>query len=480
MRALYASNSRTCGIDGDGSVWCFGEDACGATEDPRRPSIVPGLERVEQLSLRDDVLCVVTQDGANARRATCIPCGRSGGDKPSATLAPDLAGARAVSADADRGCALFDGGRVACWGELQRGSRYESGPRRVDKPVLQAVGDLTGMVEIDATPTSVCARAEDGGVHCWGRNAEGELGAGSMPWLAEAASASVLAKGPFVDVAAANHTTCGLTAAGRVECFGAPLDADAAKVAGGIAAATALDSTGVQICATVGSAPPICFPQVPAPTDAIAKLEGVRAVARGDEHACAVMHNGTVRCAGDNKLGQLGRPGPASTRPLEVPGLRDVRTIASTESQTCALTASGALYCWGVDDRVRERVGKSSRRPAQVLADVTEIAAGERHFCALGARKELWCWGTDTHGQLGDSAELAYRFEPVVVKTPGEVAHIALGREHSCALLASGDVRCWGNNANGSLGDTVPRKFYDRPFRVPGLPTVSASSRAPR
>ncbi len=108
------------------------------------------------------------------------------------------------------------------------------------------------------------------------------------------------------------------------------------------------------------------------------------------------------------------------------------------------------------------------------------IAAGERHFCALGARKELWCWGTDTHGQLGDSAELAYRFEPVVVKTPGEVAHIALGREHSCALLASGDVRCWGNNANGALGDTVPRKFYDRPFRVPGVPTVSASSRAPR
>jgi hypothetical protein len=80
----------------------------------------------------------------------------------------------------------------------------------------------------------------------------------------------------------------------------------------------------------------------------ISGLSGVTSVVVGEMHTCALMGDGTVRCWGDNRYGQLG-DGTTDTRttPTTVPNLSHVAEIAAGRSHACARLESGAVYCWG-------------------------------------------------------------------------------------------------------------------------------------
>jgi prepilin-type N-terminal cleavage/methylation domain-containing protein len=91
-----------------------------------------------------------------------------------------------------------------------------------------------------------------------------------------------------------------------------------------------------------------------------------------------------------------------------------------------------------------------------------QISTGVSHTCALLADGTVRCWGNNTSGQLGDGTT-TLRSNPVRVLTSGteeaspvpltSVTAIAVGVLHTCALLADGTVRCWGNNTVGAIGD---------------------------
>jgi len=82
-------------------------------------------------------------------------------------------------------------------------------------------------------------------------------------------------------------------------------------------------------------------------------------------------------------------------------------------------------------------------------AEVTEIALGRDHSCAILKSDEVKCWGWNEFGQLGDGTTTR-RTTPVDVSNIATATDIALGQIHSCALLKDGKVKCWGS---GSLGD---------------------------
>jgi alpha-tubulin suppressor-like RCC1 family protein len=123
----------------------------------------------------------------------------------------------------------------------------------------------------------------------------------------------------------------------------------------------------------------------------------------------------------------------------------------------CALIGGG-LRCWG--DNVYGALGTGSTSatlvtPEQVAglgSGVAASAVGLSHACALMTTGNVKCWGLNLSGQVGDGTQTD-RFTPVdVVGLTGAVS-IALGSEHSCAVLADGSVRCWGENFAGELGD---------------------------
>ncbi len=83
---------------------------------------------------------------------------------------------------------------------------------------------------------------------------------------------------------------------------------------------------------------------------------------------------------------------------------------------------------------------------------VTAVSAGGVHTCALLDTGRVSCWGTNVKGALGDgTTEL--REHPTPVALSGAAVEIALGLSHSCARLADGTVQCWGGNGAGQLGD---------------------------
>ncbi len=107
-------------------------------------------------------------------------------------------------------------------------------------------------------------------------------------------------------------------------------------------------------------------------------------------------------------------------------------------------------------------------RVGEYALEVVQIAAGGLHTCAVTASGGVKCWGADNDGQLGDGGALQQLSPIDVVGLTAGVASIASGNSHTCALTSSGGVKCWGRNSSGQLGDnsTTTRRT---PVVVQGL-----------
>jgi alpha-tubulin suppressor-like RCC1 family protein len=84
---------------------------------------------------------------------------------------------------------------------------------------------------------------------------------------------------------------------------------------------------------------------------------------------------------------------------------------------------------------------------------VIAITAGETHTCALIESGQVKCWGWNYYGQLGDGT-MADRSTPAeVIGNSTEAAAIDSGHNYVCLLTSSGGVECWGENLRGQMGD---------------------------
>jgi len=206
-----------------------------------------------------------------------------------------------------------------------------------------------------------------------------------------------------------------------------------------------------------------------------------RHVAAGHQFACAV-YNKALRCWGFNDNGQLGDNSVISTAKgggttnieniSDVPVGEDVEAVAPADIFTCALLVNGRVRCWGDGmnrvlgygdtDTVGDGVGPSIISKGDVPVDpsrtVVQLSTGSQHACALLSDGNIRCWGYGTNGRLGYGNTIAVGDSGVSIYATGDVplggraVQISLGAAHTCALLDTGAVRCWGQGSSGQLG----------------------------
>jgi alpha-tubulin suppressor-like RCC1 family protein len=344
-------------------------------------------------------------------------------------------------------CGLTAAGGVKCWGRNEHGQLGDNTTTNHYTPV--GVSGLTsGVKTLAAGGEHACALTAGGGVKCWGYNLHGQLGDGTTTDRHTPVDGIGLASG-VLTVAANEFHTCALTAGGGVKCWG---DNDFGQLGDG----TTTDRS--------------------TPVDVVGLASGVRALAVGAGHACALTAGGGVKCWGDNWAGQLG-DGTITERltPVDVVGLASgVQALTAGQYHICALLQTGGVKCWGWNNNGQLGDGSISTRltPVDVsglASGVQALAAGGIHTCALTAGGGVKCWGNNGSGELGDDTTTE-RHTPVdVFGLESGVRALTAGQYHTCALAVTGGVKCWGDNEWGQLGDdtTTDRR---KPVDVIGFP----------
>ena len=351
-------------------------------------------------------------------------------------------GSALVSASGARfSCALNNNNGVQCWGANNTG-QLGNGTTGASLVPVQVTGLTSGVIDIAATDSSVCALMSNGGVKCWGNNSLGQLGNRDATLTDSNTPVDVYSlQSGVVALDGGSSHMCALLTTGGVKCWGN-------------------NSNGQIGDGAVGRAL--------WPVDVLGLRSGVAAVSAGSLHTCAVLIDGTAKCWGDDTNGTLGNTGSSSETPVTVAvdssgtPLTGLMAISAGVGQTCGLLTTGGLKCWGVNawSQLGNNSTASSSYPVNVSglsSGVAAVSAGNNMTCAVLANGSAQCWGLNNYGQLGDGT-ITNRSTPVSVSgLSSGVANIStsLVGPHACVALAAGGVRCWGYNGHGQLGNNT-------------------------
>ena len=374
-----------------------------------------------------------------------------------------------LSAGLGHTCALYEAGSLYCWGAnadgqlgLNQTSSHEP-PSRVT-----TAGWSSPVTQIHSLQYASFAVLEDGSLWAWGQNHRGQLGLGlfspwstprrvnSSRWEHGGSQAGISVLSGF------SYHACVIPRDGSLWCWG---DGYPGKL-----------GIGSFIWA---SSPVQVQPGVWGSLHGEARLVDV---ACGGGHTCALQNSGTVWCWGQIGEGQLGLGDSLAVnqlRPVIVPGAPEgVVSLEAGFRHTCALTVTGAVWCWG--DTLRQtHSGDSSLAwsfvprevPMGALAGaaVSSIRAGNGFTCLTTVHGVVWCWGAGSSGQLGIGGT-SMAEEPVRALLPGAVLgnaglaavqasavtqrmrSVSVGGQFSCGVLDDGSMWCWGSGGPGLLG----------------------------
>jgi alpha-tubulin suppressor-like RCC1 family protein len=350
--------------------------------------------------------------------------GQAGGTAPQVLLPlvpgtrlPDLLDAPATFLDVGElfGCALMTTGKITCWGDNSYG-QLGQGPGAASPGTADLATGYTATV-LGVGQRSACAILSDGRVKCWGGNDFGQLGLGDKVNRGDAANqmgdnlpAVSLGTGRTVrTVAVGDAHVCVLLDHDQVSCFGD----------------NHWGQLGLENMVTHGDdLNPLGATPLVAPMGSAGRPVALSAA--GD-HTCALFDNGRIKCWGSNYSGELGigvsepawgdQPGEMGDNLpfVDLGAGRTVVAVAAGEQHTCAILDDGALKCWGLNDfgqlgldstanRGSDPVGMGDQLPAVDLGSgrhALAVAAGAHHTCAVLDNHQIKCWGLNRDGELG-------------------------------------------------------------------------------
>ena len=403
--SVGAGYRHTCGVRGDGSVECWGDDRYGQATPPEGAfaSVSAGYEHT--CGVRDDgtVECWGSNEnwyGFFVGQAT----------PPEGTFL-------SVSAGREYACGVRDDGSVECWGS------NEHGRARAPDGAFASVG---------AGDKHTCGVRDDGSVECWGKG-----------WWPGA----TLPEGTFASVSAGYEHTCGVRDDGTVECWGDDHHGQAAPPKGTFLSVSAgyEHTCGVRDDGTVecwGSNESFYgyYANQAAPPGGT-----FLSVSAGYEHTCGVRDDGSVECWGGDRFGKTRTPDQPTPMPETVRSEESLGPFASVSAGTihsCGVKTNGSAICWGSnEDGYGSFIGQATPPGGPFVS----IDSGYYHTCGARDDGSVECWGGNWQGQ---ATPLGFSFNSV-----------SSGYDHTCGVRDDGTVECWGSNENeygSSTGQATP------------------------
>jgi len=319
-----------------------------------------------------------------------------------------------------------------------------------------------GQAMISTGHFHTCALKISGRPFCWGNNSRGQLGDGTLEQ--RPAPARVRGRGmvrltrptqsvglALSSISAGEFHSCGLTRTGEAYCWGSNREAQLGD----------------------GKLDTLSYQREPTRVTGALAFESISA---GGYHTCALTASGDAYCWGSNAQGQVGDrtfieehlewyeyPDNNRPSPTRVTGGLTFASISAGELHTCALTAAGKAYCWGLNHESRLGIGWAGRpepffrhrsEPTAVAGDLrfTLISAGGEHTCGVATDGTAYCWGFNQGYQLGDGT-YGTRLEPVPVSGELMFKSVSAGTDHTCAVATDGAAYCWGKNNYGQIGN---------------------------
>lgn len=380
---------------------------------------------------------------------------------------------------------------VARWVVTERPALYRGPVRRLISLAAAAFLAVSGSAAANAAPRLLTAGFAhscailSGTLECWGDNASGELGDGTTVDRLRPVAVTGLPAAPewLAPGSQADHT-CAVLVGGKLTCWGengvgqlgngTQTDSVTPVTVPGLTSGVQDAGLGLaQTCAVTGAGGAECWglnlfgklgdgTETPRPTPGpVSGLSsGVRSIVAGAFHTCALLNTGGVVCWGWNVSGELGNPSCVFQcfAPLPVVGLSSgVEQISAGSGHTCALLTGGSVRCWGRNGYGQLGDGTTKDRPtpitpSKLTSGVVAIGTGSVHSCALLSTGKVECWGENDVGQLGDGTHLD-RHRPVTARAVSDGRELAVGSDHGCILRAAGGFTCWGSNHHGQLGN---------------------------
>ena len=325
--SLNVGNDLGCATRSNGALYCFGNNVAGQlgvgdTLQRVGPTFVDAGERWARVAVGDLHVCALSTTGVTY----CWGQNTSGelgtGDTAAhARPAKAIGNYRALSSGSGYSCALGPEGAAFCWGANAEGQLGQTDGVSSPSPTPLRVGTGTYR-QLAAGQGHACGISVDGGLECWGRNSEGQLGTGSM--LGNQRGPTPTLSGPWTSVTATQGSTCAIRGDETLWCWG---EGPGLATRSPVQIGTASDWTQVSV---------------------------------NEFHTCG-RRGADLYCWGRGIEGQLGL-GDSNPQlaPTQVPG--SWLTVAASRFHTCGIQSDGRLYCWGKNDADQLGLGDDMRR----------------------------------------------------------------------------------------------------------------------
>jgi len=355
-------------------------------------------------------------------------------------------------------CAILSDGRAACWGANDSGQLGKD-PETSSVTTPSLVEGLTDVVELATNIENTCARTGDGTVYCWGQAALVHMGtaadASEPPFGVITTPTREAAVPPANSITVGGGFACVTVSDGSLSCWGTNERRELGR----------------------GTSEQSMLP----PARATLVTRSAATAIGGLGRTFVIATDGSVLSWGANTafgannylLGRDTSEDP-NERPTLVRLLARVRDISTAFSHSCGV-AGRFVECWG--SNANGQLGRGtfealSHLPGRtILADVTDdedvdasttghdvpvqVVTGQAHSCAVLGSGRVYCWGSAGAGRvLGTQVNVgAVQGRPTRIDGfSGPVVRLAAGNGGGCALLRTGAVECWGSNDRGQLG----------------------------